>query len=67
MISGTITGGLVALLTWLGVEPGLYIAPLYLVVKVGVVAAGMGVVWWRVKARGGGKTPGASPPPVAPP
>ena len=64
MISGAITGGLVALLTWLGVEPGIYIAPLYLAVKVGVVAGGMAVVWWRVKVRG---AKAALKPPEPPP
>ncbi|MEK6608747.1 MAG: hypothetical protein AABZ30_13895 [Myxococcota bacterium] len=59
MLTTAITGGFVALLTWMGVEPGPYIPVLWVAVKIAVVGSVAGLVWWRRRrARG----PIASPP-----
>lgn len=50
MLTTAITGVLVSLLTWMGVENALYYAPaLWMVIKVLVVVAGVGVAWRKMR------------------
>jgi hypothetical protein len=39
MLTSAITAAIVALLTWLGVEPGLYVAGVWLAVKILVIGS----------------------------
>ncbi|MEW5849104.1 MAG: hypothetical protein AB2A00_09825 [Myxococcota bacterium] len=57
MLTSAVTAALVAMLTWMGVEPGLYIAPLWVAVKVVVVASIGGLMWWRQKRVAARATP----------
>jgi Flp pilus assembly protein TadB len=46
MITTAITAALAAILTYFGVEPGLYVAPLWLAVKV-MLVFGIGFFVWK--------------------
>jgi len=50
MLTSLITAGIAAVLTFFGVEPGLYIAPLWIAVKVVIVAI-IAAVMWRQRRR----------------
>jgi hypothetical protein len=48
MITAAVTAGIVAVLTSMGVEPGAYIAPLAVAVKIVVVTPLVGgILWWK--------------------
>jgi len=51
MLTTAITAGLAAILTFFGVEPGLYIGPMWIAVKVLIVGTIGGVMWWRDKKK----------------
>ena len=53
MLTSAITAVITAVLTWLGVPPGPYIAGVWIAVKV-VVVAGVALVGWRAAKRRGG-------------
>jgi hypothetical protein len=50
MLTSAITAAIAAILTWLGVPPGPYIAGVWVAVKIVVVAV-MALLGWRVARR----------------
>jgi hypothetical protein len=50
MLTSAITAAITAVLTWLGVPPGPYIAGLWIAVKLLIVAA-VALLGWRAAAR----------------
>lgn len=50
MLTSAITAAIAAVLTWLGVPPGPYIAGVWIAVKVLVVAT-IGLIGWRAARR----------------
>jgi hypothetical protein len=50
MLTTAITAAITAVLTWLGVPPGPYIAGVWIAVKI-VVVATIGLVGWRAAKR----------------
>jgi hypothetical protein len=59
MLTSAITAAIAAVLTWLGVPPGPYIAGVWVAVKVVVVAV-LALVGWRAARRRAGAAPPGS-------
>lgn len=59
MLTSAITAAITAVLTWLGVEPGPYIAGVWIAVKILLVGAVGAFGWWSARRR----SRAAAPPP----
>lgn len=66
MLTSAITAAIVAVLTFLGVEPGPYVAGVWIGVKV-VIVLTISYIGWRVVKKRNKAAEGTGAPPPAPP
>lgn len=49
MLTTAITAGISAALAYFGIDPTMYVAPIWVSVKVTIVGSIAGLMWWRQK------------------